>query len=64
MSIYQHRRNFSLLTTQSQNQTKLKPKNNSLHKIQTNNNNNNNYSWLLVAAKQYYHKTNNLISAI
>jgi|JI10StandDraft_1071094.scaffolds.fasta_scaffold304424_1 hypothetical protein len=60
MSLYQHRRNFSLLATQSQNQNKLKPKNHSLRKIQTNNN----YSWFLVAAKQYYHKTTNLTAAI
>jgi hypothetical protein len=60
MSIYQHRRNYSLLTTQSQNHNKIKPKNNSLRKMQTNNN----YSWLLISAKQYYHKTNNLTAAI
>jgi hypothetical protein len=60
MSAYQHRRNFSLLTTQSQTTNKLKSINRSLRKIQTNNN----YSWLLIAAKQYYHKTNNLQAAI
>lgn len=60
MSVYQHRRNFSLLTTQSQTSNKIKSINRSLRKIQTNNN----YSWLLIAAKQYYHKTNNLQAAI
>lgn len=60
MSAYQHRRNFSLLTTQSQTTNKLKSINRSLRKIQTTNN----YSWLLIAAKQYYHKTNNLQAAI
>lgn len=60
MSLYQHRRNFSLLATQSQTTNKIKPSNRSLRKIQ----NNNNHSWVLIAAKQYYHKTNNLKAAI
>lgn len=62
MSAYQHRRNFSLLATQSQTASKLKATNRSLRKIQ--NSNMNNYSWLLVAGRQYYYKTNNLESAI
>ena len=62
MSAYQHKRNFSLLATQSQTSAKLKSTNRSLRKIQ--NNNGNNHSWLLVAARQYYHKTSNLPSAI
>lgn len=61
MSLYQHRRNFSLLATQSQTTNKIKPLNRSLHKIQ---NPHNNHSWLLIAAKQYYHKTTNYKAAI
>lgn len=60
MSAYQHRRNFSLLATQSQATNKINSTNRSLRKIQTNNN----HSWLLIAAKQYYHKTSNLKAAI
>ena len=76
MSVYQHRRNFSLITTQPHPSNKIKATNRSLRKIQNQINNQfnavqpnmknqvQNYEWLLVAAKQYYHKTNNHKAAI